>query len=75
MWSELNIFVRIGAISWWSSLRSLGEISSGPEALFGFKLFKRFSVPLTVIEISGNSFMFLGCVLGTKASVLQELLS
>ena len=40
------------------------------------KLFKRFSVPLTVIEISGICFMvFFGCILGTKASVQQELLS
>ena len=32
---KLNINVIIGAISWCSSLRILGEISSGPEALFG----------------------------------------
>ena len=32
---KLNINVRMGAISWCSSLRILGEISSGPDALFG----------------------------------------
>ena len=32
---KLNINVRMGAISWCISLRILGEISSGPEALFG----------------------------------------
>ena len=51
--SFLNIFVRNGAISWCSSLRSLGEISSGPEAFLGFRFFKRFFMPLIVIEISG----------------------
>ena len=29
---KLNINVRMGAISWCSSLRIIGEISSGPEA-------------------------------------------
>ena len=42
-----------------SSLRSLGEILSGPEALFGLR-FNSFSVPVTVIEISGVCLIFLG---------------
>ena len=41
-------------------LESLGEISSGPEALLGLRVFSRPSVPLMVIEISGICLIFWG---------------
>ena len=41
-------------------LKKCGKISSGPEALLGLRFFKRFSVPIIVIEISSICFMFLG---------------
>ena len=48
---KLNINVRMGAISWCGSLRILGEISSGPEALFGESPCSNFSTPSIYISI------------------------
>ena len=56
----LKILVRIGAISACSSFRSLCDISSGPEALFGLRPLRRPSTPLSVMVISGILLSFLG---------------
>ena len=51
---KLNINVRMGAISeisWCSSFRILGEISSGPEALFGESPCRSLSTPSIDISI------------------------
>ena len=52
--------VRIGAISTCSSFRSLGDISSGPEALFGLRPMRRPSTHLSFMVISGYLLTFLG---------------
>ncbi|XP_053403288.1 target of rapamycin complex 2 subunit MAPKAP1-like [Mercenaria mercenaria] len=43
----------MGAISWCSSFRTLGESSSGPEALFGESPCRSLSTPSSVTEIMG----------------------
>jgi hypothetical protein len=48
-----KIIVKIGAISVASSLSTLGLISSGPAALFGFKFRRSLAMPSQVMVISG----------------------
>ena len=66
------IFVKIGAISWCNSFKSLGE-RSGPEALFGLRFFKSVSVPLMEISMSGISGHFWDSNPGTRVQVQIEL--
>ena len=57
----------MGAISWCSSLRILGENSSGPEALFGESTCRSLSTPsidiicITAIACLASCFKLRGC--------------
>ena len=56
---------QLGAISWYSSLRILGEMSSGPEALFGESPCRSLSTPsidISIICILGAYIIAIACL-------------
>ena len=58
IFEQLYSVVKIGAISVASSLSTLGLISSGPAALFGFKFRRSLAMPSQVMVISGIVWYF-----------------